>query len=75
LASILVLAVGILALPSCASVPVAPREVSNELRAKQKSSALAIASGANGVLEILSFDRSQPSTSIQLGGRYFDQSR
>ena len=70
LASILVLAVAILALASC-SVRAAPQHLTSELRWKQKSSGLAIASGANGVLEILSFDRSQPPTRIHLGDRYF----
>jgi len=71
LASILVLGVAILALASCASVRAAPQHLTSELRWKQKSSGLAIASVANGVLEILSFDRSQASTRIHLGDRYF----
>ena len=68
LASILVLAVAILALASC-SVRAAPQHLTSELRWKQKSSGLAIASGANGVLEILSFDRPQPPTRMDLGDR------
>jgi hypothetical protein len=59
-----------LAAGACATVPKAPRTLLDELQAKQRATGQAIAGGFN-VLEVMSFDRFEPTANIQLGGKYF----
>jgi WD40-like Beta Propeller Repeat len=64
----LILAAGILTLTSCASIPVAPRDLADELRDKQRTTGLAIAGGLGHILRIIPLDRAQKPKEVMFGG-------